>query len=134
MLRFDRRLIHHFDWIMLLMLVLVSAMSLASLFSSTWSGGPNPSPVFYKQLYLFLFGFVLILALISVDYNEFEKLLKHLPRGSILTIFESPMVTFFDYCNKQYLKKIKYNIKCIYNQTYIFKVYNNVDVNIIMLI
>lgn len=74
MLRFDRRLIHHFDWIMLLMLVLVSAMSLASLFSSTWSGGPNPSPVFYKQLYLFLFGFVLILALISVDYNEFEKL------------------------------------------------------------
>jgi rod shape determining protein RodA len=74
MLRFDRRLIHHFDWIMLLMLVLVSVMSLASLFSSTWSGGPNPSPIFFKQLYLFLFGFILILILISVDYNELEKL------------------------------------------------------------
>lgn len=59
---------------MLLMLVLVSVMSLASLFSSTWSGGPNPSPIFFKQLYLFLFGFILILILISVDYNELEKL------------------------------------------------------------
>ncbi len=74
MLRFDRRLIHHFDWIMLLMLVLISAMSMASLFSSTWNGGPNPSPVFFKQLYLFLFGFILILIMISVDYKEFEKL------------------------------------------------------------
>ena len=74
MLRFDRRLIHHFDWIMLLMLVLISAMSMASLFSSTWNGGPSPSPVFFKQLYLFLFGFILILIMISVDYKEFEKL------------------------------------------------------------
>ncbi len=74
MLRFDRRLIHHFDWIMLLMLILISAMSMASLFSSTWNGGPNPSPVFFKQLYLFLFGLILILVLISVDYKEFEKL------------------------------------------------------------
>jgi len=74
MLRFDRRLIHHFDWVILLMLVLISAMSLANLFSSTWSGGPNPSPVFYKQLYLFLAGFAMILILISMDYTEFKKL------------------------------------------------------------
>ncbi len=74
MLRFDRRLIHHFDWVMLLMLVLVSAMSLANLFSSTWSGGPGPSSVFLKQLYFFLFGFTLILILISMDYKNLEKL------------------------------------------------------------
>jgi len=73
MLRFDRRLIHNFDWVMLLMLLLVSAMSLANLFSSTWIGGPDPSPVFYKQLYFFVFGFASILILISVDYQEFEK-------------------------------------------------------------
>lgn len=74
MLRFDRRLIHHFDWVMLLMLVLVAVMSMVNLFSSTWSGGPDPSAVYYKQLYFFLFGFTLILILISVDYSEFEKL------------------------------------------------------------
>jgi rod shape determining protein RodA len=74
MLRFDRRLIHHFDWVMLLMLVLVTLMSLANLFSSTWSGGPDPSAIFYKQLYFFLIGFMLIFIVISVDYSEFEKL------------------------------------------------------------
>ncbi len=73
MLRFDRRLIHNFDWVMLLALVLVTGMSLASLFSSTWNGGPNPSPIFFKQLYFFLLGFVLILLLVSVDYKELEK-------------------------------------------------------------
>ncbi len=74
MLRFDRRLIHHFDWVMLLMMVLIAGMSMVNLYSSTWNGGPNPSPIFFKQLYFYLFAFTLILILISVDYSEFEKL------------------------------------------------------------
>ena len=74
MLRFDRRLIHYFDWVMLLLLVLVSAMALANLFSSTWSGGPQASPIFYKQLYILLFGTALILPLVSFDYKELETL------------------------------------------------------------
>ncbi len=68
MFRFDRRLMHHFDWVMLLMIVLVSGMALANLYSSTWSG--VASPVFFKQLYLCLAGFLLILIFISVDYQE----------------------------------------------------------------
>ncbi|HHL34025.1 MAG TPA: rod shape-determining protein RodA, partial [Desulfobulbaceae bacterium] len=52
MLRFDRRLIHHFDWVMLLMLVLVSAMALTNLYSSTWNGTGIVSSVFLKQTYL----------------------------------------------------------------------------------
>ncbi|MCI5159861.1 MAG: rod shape-determining protein RodA, partial [Candidatus Electrothrix sp. AUS1_2] len=74
MLRFDRRLVHNFDWVMVVILLLISAMSLASLFSATWNGGPSTSPVFYKQLYFFLFGYVFILVLISIDYGELETL------------------------------------------------------------
>lgn len=55
---------------MLLLLILVCSMALANLFSSTWSGGPNPSPVFYKQLYVLLGSVVLMLFLISFDYGE----------------------------------------------------------------
>lgn len=72
MFRFDRRLIHYFDWVMLLLVVMVCAMALANLFSSTWSGGPNPSPVFYKQLYIMLGSVALIGFLISFDYKELE--------------------------------------------------------------
>jgi len=74
MLRFDRRLVHYFDWVMLLLLILVSAMALANLFSSTWSGGPHASLFFYKQLYILLFGIALILLLVSFDYKELETL------------------------------------------------------------
>jgi len=74
MFRFDRRLIHYFDWVMLLLLALVSIMALANLFSSTWSGGPHASPVFFKQLYILLFGGGLILFLLAFDYRELETL------------------------------------------------------------
>ncbi|MCI5207264.1 MAG: rod shape-determining protein RodA [Candidatus Electrothrix sp. ATG2] len=74
MLRFDRRLVHNFDWVMVVILIFVSSMSLASLFSATWNGGPFPSPIFYKQLYFFLFGYALILFLICIDYSELETL------------------------------------------------------------
>ena len=74
MFRFDRRLIHYFDWVMLLLLLMVCVMALANLFSSTWSGGPEPSAVFYKQLYIVLGGFGLMLFLVSFDYKELETL------------------------------------------------------------
>ncbi|WP_457575083.1 rod shape-determining protein RodA [Desulfolithobacter sp.] len=74
MLRFDRRLIHHFDWVMLVMLLLVAGMALANLYSSTWNGGPDPSSTFYKQLLFYGVGLGLITILISFDYRELEKL------------------------------------------------------------
>ncbi len=72
MLRFDRRLVHHFDWVMLLMLLLVAGMALANLYSSTWNGEGGASPVFLKQLYLFCAGVLFILMLMVVDYKEME--------------------------------------------------------------
>lgn len=74
MLRFDRRLIHHFDWVMLLMLLLVAGMALANLYSSTWNGEGAASPVFLKQFYLFCAGLLIILLLMAVDYKEMETL------------------------------------------------------------
>ncbi|MFP7754846.1 rod shape-determining protein RodA [Thermodesulfobacteriota bacterium B35] len=74
MLRFDRRLVHHFDWVMLLMLFLVAGMALANLYSSTWSGGDTASPIFFKQLYLYIIGTAFILLLIAIDYKELESL------------------------------------------------------------
>lgn len=69
MLRFDRRLIHHFDWVMLLMLALVLGMALANLYSSTCTG-EGASSVFYKQLILVGGGMGLILLAIAFDYSE----------------------------------------------------------------
>ncbi|WP_028579999.1 rod shape-determining protein RodA [Desulfogranum japonicum] len=72
MLRFDRRLIHHFDWVMLLMLILISGMAMANLYSSTFNGESGVSPIFYKQLYLLVAGMIIVLLCISIDYQEFS--------------------------------------------------------------
>lgn len=73
MFRFDRRLIHHFDWVMLVMLILIMGMALVNLYSSTWSG-QGVSTVFYKELYLFCAGMVMILLCMGIDYKEFDFL------------------------------------------------------------
>ncbi|CAK8717730.1 Peptidoglycan glycosyltransferase MrdB [Candidatus Electronema halotolerans] len=79
---FDRRLIHNFDWVLMLALTLVSIMSLASLFSATWNGSPSPSPLFFKQLYFFLIGYALIVLLVNIDYSELE-LFAYLGYGAV---------------------------------------------------
>ncbi len=74
MFRFDRQLLQHFDWVMLLMLVLVCGMALTNLYSSTHIPGVGASSIFYKQCVFSGAGLVLILLLVSQDYQRIAKL------------------------------------------------------------
>lgn len=69
MFRFDRRLLLNFDWLLLGTVLIIAAMGLANLYSSTFSAGTGASSYFMKQLYFYLFGFGLILIIISFDYR-----------------------------------------------------------------
>ena len=55
---FDRRLIQNFDWVLLLLLLVLATLSIFNLYSATYAvrymGG---SQVFFKQIYWFLIGF-----------------------------------------------------------------------------
>lgn len=72
---FDRRLLQNFDWILLLVLIVISAISVINLYSATFpiraSGG---SQIFMKQIYWFLIGFVALFAMIPFDYHLLERL------------------------------------------------------------
>jgi len=72
MLRIDRRLLLHFDWFLLLAVLAVVAMSLVNLHSATYVGYPGVSP-FVKQMYYYLAGGCVILAIMSVDYHFLLK-------------------------------------------------------------
>jgi len=71
MLRFDRRLLQHFDWIILLWLALIATMCLMNLYSAIYPDKPPGTPIYIKQLYYFIMGMGLVLAIISVDYRIF---------------------------------------------------------------
>lgn len=71
MLRFDRRLLMNFDWVLLASVILIAIMCLANLYSAIYPNQPIGTPVYIKQLYFFLMGFVLIGVIISIDYKIF---------------------------------------------------------------
>jgi len=70
MIRFDRRLLAHFDWWLLIMFLLVCVMALFNLYSASYPPKPWGMPPYLKQLYFFLIGFGAILVLLAVDYQE----------------------------------------------------------------
>ena len=71
---FDRRLLQNFDWVLLLLLGLIAAISIINLYSATYpirdAGG---SQIFNKQIYWFLMGFVVLLIMTTFDYHVLER-------------------------------------------------------------
>ncbi|MFP4085346.1 MAG: rod shape-determining protein RodA [Desulfobacteraceae bacterium] len=71
----DRRLIKNFDWVLLLVLLLLAGISLLNLYSATYAvwdvGGDR---IFVKQIYWFLIGFTVLLAVTTFNYYKLEQL------------------------------------------------------------
>lgn len=72
---FDRRLIENWDWILLLLLLLLGALSVLNLYSATYQirdlGG---SQVVVKQIYWYMIGFVAFLLMTTFDYAVLEQM------------------------------------------------------------
>lgn len=73
MFQFDRRLLQHFDWVMLLMLLLIGGMALVNLYSSTYISDVGASPIFQRQLLFFGVGLCLIALILLQDYQKLVK-------------------------------------------------------------
>jgi len=71
---FDRRLITHYDWVLLLQVALVAAIGVVNLYSATsaWSG--PATPLYLKQLSWFGLGLMMVILLCLFDYRHLEYL------------------------------------------------------------
>jgi len=71
---FDRRLIQNFDWVLMLLLLFLAAISIINLYSATYAirevGGTQ---VFAKQIYWFLIGFFVFLLMTTFNYYVLER-------------------------------------------------------------
>ena len=71
---FDRRLLQNFDWVLVLLLLLISTVSLINLYSATYpirdAGGYQ---IFIKQIYWFLIGFAVFFMMTIFDYHIIER-------------------------------------------------------------
>ncbi|NLZ18346.1 MAG: rod shape-determining protein RodA [Desulfobulbaceae bacterium] len=70
----DRQLFKHLDWVMLLLLLVISALALVNLYSSSHAGEDlGASSLFYKQFFFFGVGLGVILVLQLFEYQRIAK-------------------------------------------------------------
>ncbi|MBE0598482.1 MAG: rod shape-determining protein RodA [Desulfuromonadales bacterium] len=67
---FDRRLVTHFDWVLLLLMLGLAGIGILNLYSATagWSG----TPVYLKQSYWLGLGLLIALGVCAFDYRHLE--------------------------------------------------------------
>lgn len=73
MLRIDRRLIAHFDWPLLLCVLVLLAAGLSTVVSATHGPGHAVSPLALRQLAFGLIGLAAMTAALSFDYRWLER-------------------------------------------------------------
>ncbi len=71
--RVDRRLFTNFDWVFLLLILLVCGMAYCNLYSATFPPKTHGMPLYLKQCYLLLLGFAGFFFLIGFDYQELHS-------------------------------------------------------------
>jgi rod shape determining protein RodA len=71
----DRRLIHNFDWGLLLIVLLLSATGLATVYSAVTADPPPAAQkvLFYKQIIWFALGWVVMTASFSFSYRQLDR-------------------------------------------------------------
>lgn len=83
---FDRRLITHFNWTYLLLIVLISVIGIANIYSATSSWTSTAQPVYIKQLYWLGLGLSIVVLICLFDYRHLEYLSFPLYGGNLLLL------------------------------------------------
>jgi rod shape determining protein RodA len=70
---FDRRLVQNFDWLPLVLVMLICGIGIVNLFSAGYNRGEG-TPLFVKQLYWLAVGLGVLVLTLIYDYRHLEKL------------------------------------------------------------
>ncbi|MFH1075454.1 MAG: rod shape-determining protein RodA [Pseudomonadota bacterium] len=72
MIMFDRRLVQHFDWPLLIMTCCIAFIGLITLYSAV-SSDPSRSHLFARQIFWFGMGTAIMVAVLFFDYRLLER-------------------------------------------------------------
>ena len=70
---FDRRLIQNFDWMLLIIILLLAASGLITLYSAARAGLPVTQAFFVKQLMWYGIGLVFMIASFLISYKQIDQ-------------------------------------------------------------
>lgn len=72
-MRFDRRLISHFDWVLFLLILALLGAGFLAVYSATYEGPQRLSPLALRQLSWAAMGLVCMFAAFAVDYRRLDR-------------------------------------------------------------
>ena len=73
-MRFDRRLLTHFEWLLPLLAVGVCGLGILTVYSASYApGADGPPPMAVRQLVWFVAGLAVMLSMLSFDYRSLER-------------------------------------------------------------
>ncbi len=71
----DRRIFKNIDWIILFLILLITLIGIINLYSATYPvRNSHGTPLFLKQIYWLMVGFVLMVITVLIDYHVLERL------------------------------------------------------------
>jgi rod shape determining protein RodA len=83
---FDRRLLTHFDWGLLLVVLIIAGLGILNLISVTSSWTTPTAPFSLKQLSWLGVGLVIVTIICAIDYRRLEYLAFFLYAGNLLLL------------------------------------------------
>src|SRR5262249_61467171 len=73
-MRFDRRLLTHFEWALPLLAIAVCAFGILTVYSASYTpGADSPAPMAMRQLTWFCAGVLVMLGMLTLDYRRLER-------------------------------------------------------------
>jgi rod shape determining protein RodA len=95
LMRFDRRLISHFDWVLFLLTLALLGIGSLTVYSATYTGPHHLSPLAIRQLSWAAMGLLCLFAAFAVDYRKLERWV-YVPYGiSLLLLLLVPILGSF---------------------------------------
>jgi rod shape determining protein RodA len=74
---FDRRLIYHFDWVLLLTVLLLAGVGIVNLYSATTNWPHGATPIYLKQAIWLGSGLIVAILVCLFDYRHLQYLAVH---------------------------------------------------------
>jgi rod shape determining protein RodA len=91
--RFDRRLLTHFEWLLPLMAVGVCALGILTVYSASYApGSDGPPPMAVRQLIWFVAGIAVMFSMLSFDYRRLERHAYLIYLAALLLLLAVPLI------------------------------------------
>ncbi|MDY6856930.1 MAG: rod shape-determining protein RodA [Thermodesulfobacteriota bacterium] len=86
-MKFDRRFILHFDWIIFSLAIIIASIGITNLYSATFNISESyRSPVYIKQLYWIIVGLFAMALSFSIDYRHIDRYAYHIFLASLILL------------------------------------------------